>query len=53
MTPDTVAKRVREQIVSLDPTLSEYLPAISSVLDINIQDQEWKKLEPSEKRRDH
>ncbi len=49
---DTVAKRVREQIVSLDPTLSEYLPAISSVLDINTEDHEWKKLEPSEKRRE-
>ncbi len=53
-TPATVAKRVREQIVSLEPTLSEYLPAISSVLDISVedQDQEWKKLEPSEKRRE-
>ncbi|MBV9533090.1 MAG: AAA family ATPase [Bradyrhizobium sp.] len=51
-TPDTVAKRVREQVVSLDPTLSEFLPAISSVLDINIEDQEWRKLEPSEKRRE-
>ena len=51
--PALVAKRVREQIVSLEPTLSEYLPAISSVLDISVedQDQEWKKLEPSEKRR--
>ena len=53
-TPATVAERVREQIVSLEPTLSEYLPAISSVLDISVedQDQEWKKLEPSEKRRE-
>ena len=51
-TPDTVAKRVREQIIALDPALSEYLPAISSVLDINIQDPDWKKLEPSEKRRE-
>ena len=53
-TPATVANRVREQIVSLEPTLSEYLPAISSVLDISVedQDQEWKKLEPSEKRRE-
>lgn len=51
-TPDAVTKRVREQIVSLDPTLSEYLPAISSVLDINIEDREWKKLEPSERRRE-
>ena len=51
-TPDTVAKRLREQIVSLDSTLSEYLPAISSVLDISVEDQEWKQLEPSEKRRE-
>jgi class 3 adenylate cyclase/tetratricopeptide (TPR) repeat protein len=53
-TPGTIAKRVREQIVSLEPTLSKYLPAISSVLDISVEDldQEWKKLEPPEKRRE-
>lgn len=51
-TPDTVAQRVREQLISLDPTLCRYLPAISSVLDISVDDQEWKKLEPSEKRRE-
>ena len=51
-TPDTVARRIKEQIVSLDTTLSKYLPAISSVLDISVEDQEWKKLEPTEKRRE-
>jgi len=53
-TPGTIAKRMREQIVSLDPTLSKYLPAISSVLDISVEDQaqEWKRLEPPEKRRE-
>ena len=50
-TPDTVARRIKERIVSLDPTLSKYLPAISSVLDISVEDQEWKNLEPTEKRR--
>lgn len=51
-TPDTVARRIKEQIVSLDPTLSKFLPALSSVLDISIEDQEWKNLEPTEKRRE-
>jgi class 3 adenylate cyclase/tetratricopeptide (TPR) repeat protein len=51
-TPDTVARRIKEQIASLDPTLSRYLPAISSVLDISVEDQEWKNLEPTEKRRE-
>ena len=51
-TPDTVARRIKEQIASLAPTLSRYLPAISSVLDISVEDREWKKLEPTEKRRE-
>src|SRR5262245_11989116 len=51
-TPDTVARRIKEQIASLDPTLSRYLSAISSVLDISVEDQEWKNLEPTEKRRE-
>ncbi len=49
-TPDAVARRIREQIVALDPTLARFLPAISSVLDVNVADQEWKNLEPTEKR---
>ncbi|MCP4620640.1 MAG: AAA family ATPase [Bradyrhizobium sp.] len=49
--PDIAAVRVREGIVSLDPALSRYLPAISSMLDINVVDPEWKKLDPPEKRR--
>ncbi|WP_312014836.1 adenylate/guanylate cyclase domain-containing protein [Bradyrhizobium sp. AUGA SZCCT0169] len=50
--PDTVARRLKEQTVSLEPTLSRYLPAISSVLDISVEDQEWKNFEPTEKRRE-
>jgi class 3 adenylate cyclase/tetratricopeptide (TPR) repeat protein len=50
-TPDTVAKRLTDQIVALDPTLSVFLPSLFSLLDIPTADQEWKKLEPSEKRR--
>jgi class 3 adenylate cyclase/tetratricopeptide (TPR) repeat protein len=49
--PDAVAKRVTEQIVALDPALSRCLPPVLSLLDISTADQEWKKLEPSEKRR--
>jgi class 3 adenylate cyclase/tetratricopeptide (TPR) repeat protein len=50
--PEAVAKRVRDQMVSLDPTLSGFLPSIFSLLDIITDDQEWKKLEPSERRRE-
>jgi tetratricopeptide (TPR) repeat protein len=49
--PETVAKRIKEQIVSLDANLAKFLPAVFSVLDISIDDQEWKNLEPTEKRR--
>jgi len=49
-TPEIVAKRIREHLVSLDPTLARYVSAICSVLDINVADQEWKNLEPTEKR---
>jgi class 3 adenylate cyclase/tetratricopeptide (TPR) repeat protein len=51
-TPEAVAKRVREQLVALDPTLSALLPPILSLLDISTDDREWKKLEPSERRRE-
>ena len=50
--PDAVAKRVREGITSLDPTLSAFLPSIFSLLDISAANPEWNKLEPSEKRRE-
>ena len=49
-TPQDVAKRVREEIDLLDPTLSVFLPAMFSLLDLSPDDQEWKKLEPSERR---
>ena len=50
--PEAVARRIKEQVVSLDSTLVKFLPAVSSVLDISIEDQEWKNLEPTEKRRE-
>jgi len=49
-TPQDVMKRVREEIDLLDPTLSVFLPAMFSLLDLTLDDQEWKKLEPSERR---
>ncbi len=49
-TPQDIAKRVREEIDLLDPTLSVFLPAMFSLLDLSPDDQEWKKLEPSERR---
>jgi class 3 adenylate cyclase/tetratricopeptide (TPR) repeat protein len=48
--PEVVAKRVREEIDLLDPRLSVYLPAIFSLLDINTDNPEWRKLEPYERR---
>jgi tetratricopeptide (TPR) repeat protein len=51
-TPQAVAKQVREEIDLLDPTLSEFLPSMFSLLDLSTDDQDWKKLEPSERRRE-
>jgi class 3 adenylate cyclase/tetratricopeptide (TPR) repeat protein len=48
--PEVVAKRVREEIDLLDPTLSVFLPAIYSLLDLTTDNQDWRKLEPSERR---
>jgi class 3 adenylate cyclase/tetratricopeptide (TPR) repeat protein len=48
--PEAVIDRVREGINRLDRSLSVFLPPILSLLDINADDQEWRKLEPSERR---
>lgn len=48
--PETVIARVKEGIDRLDSNLSVFLPPILSLLDLNAEDQEWKKLEPSERR---
>jgi class 3 adenylate cyclase/tetratricopeptide (TPR) repeat protein len=49
-TPDAVAKRVREGIGLLDQALLAFLPSILSLLDLSTDDQDWKKLGPSERR---
>ena len=51
-TPDTVAKRVREEIGALNSNLSAFLPCFFSLLDLSTDDHEWKNLEPYEKRRE-
>lgn len=51
-TPDRVAQRVREEIDVLDSSLSAFLPCFFSLLDLSTNDQEWKNLEPYEKRRE-
>jgi predicted ATPase/class 3 adenylate cyclase len=48
--PDTVARRAREIMNGLGPTMTQFVPAIFSLLDISTNDQEWRKLEPSERR---
>lgn len=48
--PEIVIDRVKDGINRLDRTLSAFLPSILSLLDISADDQDWKKLEPSEKR---
>ena len=51
-TPDTVAKRVREEIGALNSNLAAFLPCFFSLLDLSTDDHEWKNLEPYEKRRE-
>ena len=48
--PEAVVSRVKEGIDRLDSNLSVFLPPVLSLLDLNADDQEWKKLEPSERR---
>lgn len=48
--PETVIGRLKEGIDRLDSDLAIFLPPILSLLDLNTDDQEWKKLEPSERR---
>ena len=48
--PEAVIGRVKEGIDRLDSSLSAFLPPILSLLDLNADDQEWRKLEPSERR---
>lgn len=47
---ETVIDRVRKGLDRLDPGLTAYLPAILSLLDVNADDRDWKKLEPPERR---
>lgn len=48
--PEIVIDRVKDGINRLDRTLSVFLPPILSLLDLSADDQDWKKLEPSERR---
>ncbi|WP_213289927.1 adenylate/guanylate cyclase domain-containing protein [Bradyrhizobium sp. sGM-13] len=50
--PETAARRVGEEIGLLDPNLSAFLPCFFALLDLSTDDQEWKNLEPYEKRRE-
>ncbi len=49
-TPDDVARRVSEDVHRLNPALSDFIAPIFSLLDISTDNEEWKKLQPSERR---
>jgi class 3 adenylate cyclase/tetratricopeptide (TPR) repeat protein len=51
-TPDTIGRRIREEIGLLDSKLSAFLPCFLALFDLSTDDQEWKNLEPYEKRRE-
>lgn len=49
-TPSSAASRVRAQMARFDPELMAHLPAIFSLLDLAVDDANWKALEPPERR---
>lgn len=49
-TPSVAASRVRAQMERFDPELMAHLPAIFSLLDLTVDDKDWKALEPPERR---
>jgi class 3 adenylate cyclase/tetratricopeptide (TPR) repeat protein len=49
-TPGSAASRTRAQVARFDPKLMIHLPAIFSLLDLSSDDENWKKLEPPERR---
>lgn len=50
-TPSSAANRVRAQMARFDPELMAHQPAIFSLLDLAIDDGDWKTLEPPERRK--
>jgi class 3 adenylate cyclase/tetratricopeptide (TPR) repeat protein len=46
----TIAHRVADGIERMDQLYAPFLPALLSLLDLNSDDREWKRLEPSERR---
>lgn len=48
--PEAVIDRVKKGLEGLDKSLSGFLPAILSLLDVNADDPDWRKLEPTERR---
>jgi class 3 adenylate cyclase/tetratricopeptide (TPR) repeat protein len=49
-TPDGAADRVRSQMARFNPGLMVHLPAILSLLDLKVEGEAWKALEPLERR---
>jgi len=45
-----VREKVTGKLLSLDRTLEPALPALLAVLDVPIEDEEWKRLDPPERR---
>ncbi len=48
--PDAIARRAREVMNRLGPAMMQFIPPVFSLLDISNQDEEWRKLEPPERR---
>lgn len=48
--PEAVIERVKNGLNRMDAGLSGFLPSILSLLDVNADDPDWRKLEPTERR---
>ena len=47
----TILAKARDGLADLDETLLDYLPAVSALLDLPMEDNEWQELYPPERRR--
>jgi class 3 adenylate cyclase/tetratricopeptide (TPR) repeat protein len=49
--PETVERKVREGLIALDASLLPVLPALLSLFDLEVDDDEWRRLSPEMRRR--
>ena len=48
--PSRIREKVTSQLVSLEPRLAPSVPPILSLLDVAIEDEQWDRLDPSQRR---